>query len=75
MYIYIMLSREEREADMIFRLSKISFTDQHEFTFMATVLQCRSYIYISIYNWGPISRVQGPKAGSPQIVPGDKSDF
>ena len=33
------------------------------------------YIYISIYNCGPISGVQGSKARSPQIVPGDKTAF
>ena len=33
------------------------------------------YLYISIYNQGPFSRVQGSKARSPQIVPGEKNDF
>ena len=34
-----------------------------------------TYIYIYIYIWGPISPVQGSKAGTPQIGPGDKNDF
>ena len=33
------------------------------------------YIYIYIYIWGPISRVQGSNAGSPQMVAGAKNDF
>ena len=33
------------------------------------------YIYIYIYNCGPISSAQGSKAGSSQIVAGDKNDF
>ena len=35
----------------------------------------RIYIYIYIYNCGPIFTVQGSKVRSPQIVPGEKNGF
>ena len=46
-----MLSKEEREAEVIFILSKIGFIDRHEFIYMTTHLQYRSQISGQYLYW------------------------
>ena len=46
------------------------------FLYFGIILYIYIYIYIYIYVYlGSLSQVQGSKAGSPQMVPGAKTDF
>ena len=46
-----MLSKEEREAEVIFILSKIGLIDRYEFIYMANHLQYRSYMASRYLYW------------------------